>query len=127
VYSHNREAREKIRNSLGRFPDTAMAPVDFVDIATQAALLQQMASGTIDLAILDGEAAPAGGLGAAKKLKDELLQCPPIAVLIARPADVWLAQWSGADAVLTHPVEPIELNRAIVSLLRTGPSLNTHR
>ena len=121
VYSHNRETREKITRGLGRVPDTEIAPVDFVDTATPAALLEHMASGRIDVAILDGEAIPAGGIGAAKQIKDELLQCPPIAVLIARPADVWLARWSGADAVLTHPVEPIVLNRAVVSLLRTGP------
>ncbi len=47
-----------------------------------------------DLVILDGEATPAGGMGIARQLKDEIYQCPPILVLIGRPQDGWLATWS---------------------------------
>ncbi|MCV7063842.1 hypothetical protein H7I76_33135, partial [Mycolicibacterium vaccae] len=33
--------------------------------------------GGFDLVILDGEAAPVGGMGIAKQLKDEIGHCPP--------------------------------------------------
>jgi DNA-binding response OmpR family regulator len=92
--------------------------VDFLDTATHAVVMNQMASGSVDLAILDGEASPAGGLGMAKQLKDELLQCPPIIVLTGRAQDAWLARWSRADAVVSQPVHPIELTSAVVPLLR---------
>ena len=57
-----------------------------------------MDTGAIDLAILDGEAVPAGGMGIARQLKDEIYQCPPVLVLTGRPQDAWLATWSRAEA-----------------------------
>ena len=47
--------------------------------------IQNMDAGGIALAILDGEAAPAGGMGIAKQLKDEIFNCPPVLVLTGRP------------------------------------------
>ena len=86
-------------------------------MATEPVVVQQMDSGTIDLAILDGEAVPAGGLGIAKQMKDEIYQCPPILVLTGRPQDAWLATWSRADAAVPHPVDPLQLAEAVVRLL----------
>ena len=71
-----------------------------------------------DLAILDGEATPVGGMGIAKQLKDEIDDCPPILVLTGRPDDAWLARWSRAEAAVPHPIDPIRLGDAVVSLLR---------
>ena len=72
----------------------------------------------IDLLILDGEAAPAGGMGVCRQLKDEIFNCPPILVLIARPQDAWLAHWSKADTVVVAPVDPFELAHASCYLIR---------
>jgi DNA-binding response OmpR family regulator len=80
-------------------------------------VLQQMDSGTIDLAILDGEAAPAGGLGIAKQMKDEIYRCPPILVVTGRPQDAWLATWSRADAAVPHPIDPLLIGEVVVRLL----------
>lgn len=92
--------------------------MDFSHAATQPAVVRHMASGVIDVAILDGEASPAGGLGIAKQLKDELLQCPPVVVLTGRDDDTWLARWSQADAAVPHPINPLALTEAVVPLLR---------
>ena len=70
-------------------------------------------------AILDGEAVPAGGMGIAKQLKDEIYRCPPIVVLTGRPQDAWLATWSRAEAAVPHPLDPIQLSEAVVALLRS--------
>ena len=78
-----------------------------------------MDAGEIDLAILDGEAVPAGGMGIAKQLKDEIYQCPPLLVLTGRPQDAWLATWSRADAAVPHPIDPIQLAEAVAGLLRS--------
>ena len=81
-----------------------------------------MDAGGIALAILDGEAVPAGGMGIAKQLKDEIYHCPPLLVLTGRPQDAWLATWSRADAAVPHPIDPIQLAEAVVALLRVaGP------
>lgn len=91
--------------------------MDFVDVAIHHAVTRETAAGTVDLVILDGEASPAGGMGLARQLKDELGQCPPIIVITARPDDAWLAGWSGADAVVPRGLDPIELRAAVVRLL----------
>ena len=74
--------------------------------------------GGIDVAILDGEAQPTGGMGLARQFKFELDDCPPIIVLIARPQDGWLASWSLADAVIHTPIEPLESAAAVAEQLR---------
>ena len=74
-----------------------------------------MDAGGIDLAILDGEAVPAGGMGIAKQLKDEIYQCPPVLVLTGRPQDAWLATWSRAEAAVPHPLDPIQLAEAVIA------------
>jgi DNA-binding response OmpR family regulator len=88
-------------------------------VATEPVVIQQMDAGGIALAILDGEAVPAGGMGIAKQLKDEIYQCPPVLVLIGRPQDAWLATWSRAESVVTHPIDPVQLAESVIGLLRS--------
>jgi len=118
VYSSNAGIRLGVQQALGRCPDNLEAPLAFVETATQSSVLAEMAKGEIDLVILDAEATPSGGIGLAKQLKDELLQCPPIVVVIARADDAWLADWSRADAVVSMPVEPVILIETVIPLLR---------
>ncbi len=77
-----------------------------------------MDKGGFALAILDGEAVPAGGLGICRQVKDEIYQCPPVLVLTGRPQDDWLATWSRADAAVPMPVDPRALAQAAAGLLR---------
>jgi CheY-like chemotaxis protein len=118
VYSSNAEVRSRIQGALGPLPDSGIAPLDFVHSATHASVLQTITSGSIDLAVLDGEATPCGGIGLAKQLKDELLHYLPLVLITARPDDAWLASWARADAVVSHPVDPVELRCKVVPLLR---------
>ena len=71
-----------------------------------------------DLFILDAESTPEGGLGVARQLKDEVFNCPPVIVLIARPSDSWLAAWSRAEASLQHPIDAFALAKTATELLR---------
>jgi CheY-like chemotaxis protein len=118
VYSSNADVRTRIQRALGRLPDNGGAPLDFIETATAEVVLRMTATGSIDLAVLDGEATPCGGIGLAKQLKDELLQYLPIVLITARPDDAWLASWSRADAVVSHPVDPLELRTEVLPLLR---------
>jgi DNA-binding response OmpR family regulator len=77
-----------------------------------------MDKGGIDLAILDGEAVPAGGMGIARQLKDEIFRCPPVMVITGRPQDAWLATWSRAEAAVSHPIDPVQLADVTAELLR---------
>jgi hypothetical protein len=82
-------------------------------------VITAMDRGGIDLAILDGEAVP-GGMGLGRQLKDEIHDCPPVLLIAGRPDDAWLATWSRADGVVSHPVDPVRLPAAAAELLRAG-------
>ncbi len=118
VYSDDSTVRQQVIIALGRRPHPDLPEVEYVEVATEPVVIQHMDSGQISLAILDGEAVPAGGMGIAKQMKDEIFQCPPILVLTGRPQDAWLATWSRAEAAVPHPIDPIQLGESVVELLR---------
>jgi DNA-binding response OmpR family regulator len=118
VYSHDASVRQQVILALGRRVHPDLPELEYVEVATEPVVLSNMDSGRIGLAILDGEAVPAGGMGIAKQLKDEIYRCPPVVVLTGRPQDAWLATWSRADAAVPHPLDPIQLAEAVTDLLR---------
>jgi len=120
VYSDDADTRNAVILGLGRRPHPDLPEAEYVEVATEPVVLQQMDAGGIDLAILDGEAVPAGGMGIAKQLKDEIYRCPPVLVLTGRPQDAWLATWSRADGAVPHPLDPLVLAETAVRLLRRG-------
>jgi DNA-binding response OmpR family regulator len=118
VYSDNALTRDQVRSALGRRIHPDLPELTYLDVATAPVVIENLDKGGIDLAILDGEATPTGGMGLAKQLKDEVADCPPILVLTGRPDDAWLASWSRAEAAVSHPIDPIRLGEAVAALLR---------
>jgi len=118
VYSDDRSVRERVRMLLGPRPAPEVGRVDYVECATEPVVLTTMDAGGIDLAILDGEAVPAGGMGVCRQVKNEIYNCPPVLVLIGRPQDSWLATWSMADDVAQHPLDPLAFPETVATLLR---------
>ncbi len=57
-------------------------------------------------------------MGIAKQAKDEVHDCPPICLIIARRDDRWLANWSRADAVVSQPLDPMVVAETIAGLMR---------
>jgi DNA-binding response OmpR family regulator len=104
--------------SLGRTLSPELPPLEFIEVATEPMVIRYMDAGGIDLAILDAEAVPVGGMGVCRALKDEIFQCPPILLVIAREQDGWLATWSRADAVALQPLDPFVMNETVAKLLR---------
>ncbi|KAA6222355.1 hypothetical protein CP973_10745 [Streptomyces albofaciens JCM 4342] len=118
VYSDNADTREQVRLATGRRPAADVPPVEILECATLPAVLEALEQGGIDACVLDGETAPAGGMGVCRQIKDEIFHCPPVLVLIGRPQDAWLATWSRADAAVTHPVDPVAFTDTLAGLLR---------
>ncbi len=118
VYSDDANTRAQIRLAVGRRPAADLPKVEFVEVATQPAVVERLDEGDIDVAIVDGEAQPAGGLGVCRQAKDEVYDCPPFLALIARRDDGWLATWSRADAVASLPIDPMALANALAGLMR---------
>ncbi|HEY1134256.1 MAG TPA: hypothetical protein VGE77_06735 [Nocardioides sp.] len=123
VYSDDVRTREQVILALGRRPHPDLPEVRYVEVATEPVVRDQVAGGRIALAVLDGEAVPAGGMGVAKQLKDEVYGCPPVVVLTGRPQDAWLATWSRAEAAVPHPIDPVLLAETVVSVLGAGAAV----
>ena len=119
VYSDDSHTRAQVMLALGSRPHPDLPRIEYVEVATEPVVIQHFDAGGIDLAILDGEAVPVGGMGIAKQMKDEIFDCPPILVLTGRAEDAWLATWSRAEAAVPHPLDPIVLADAVIALLRT--------
>lgn len=119
VFSHRPEVRESIISAVGRRPAPDLARLDYVEAATIAEVLAAVDAGRVDLAILDGEAQPTGGMGLSRQLKNEIQQCPPIIVSVQRKDDRWLAVWSQADAVIVHPLDPLAVAETVAEVLRS--------
>lgn len=117
LYSDKAEVRDRMRLAVGSRPAADLA-VQFVDAATYDDCVSLVETYEVDLLLLDGEAQPAGGMGIARQLHDELDECPPVCVVIARAADRWLAAYSKADATLVHPLDPVTTGQTVVALLR---------
>jgi DNA-binding NarL/FixJ family response regulator len=118
LYSSNSNVREAVRLAVGRRPAPDLPPVQWLECATEDAVISAADRGGLDLLILDGEASPAGGMGMCKQLKDEIYHCPPVLVLTGRPQDAWLATWSRADFAVPHPLDPVALVDAVALLAR---------
>ncbi|HEY9390869.1 MAG TPA: hypothetical protein VIR27_14035 [Mycobacteriales bacterium] len=118
VFSHNPAVREAVRVAVGRRPAPDLGRISYVECATGDEVVAQIDAGGVDLAILDGEAQPTGGMGISRQLKNEIAQCPPICVLLGRRDDRWLATWSQADATVTRPLDPVTTARTVADLLR---------
>ena len=117
LYSDDVDARAQVRLAVGRRLRRGAGDIEWVEVATAAAVIATTEAGGLDLLILDGEADKVGGMGLARQLKDEIYQCPPVLVLTGRPQDAWLASWSNAEAVVSRPLDPVELHAAVAALV----------
>lgn len=118
LYSHNPKVRHGMRSAIGEQP-TEDVVIEYLEATDYDEAIRLIDTYEIDLMLLDGESQPAGGLGIARQLRDELDDPPMTCVVLKRAADQWLAAWSRADASLTHPLDPIRTSAAVVDLLRT--------
>lgn len=123
VYSDDSNTRNEVMLALGKRPHPDLPEIEYAECATEPVVIATMDAGGVDLAILDGEAVPAGGMGICRQLNDEIYQCPPVLVLTGRPEDGWLATWSRAEAAVSHPLDPIELAETVIRLLRPRAEL----
>jgi DNA-binding response OmpR family regulator len=121
LYSDDPAVRDRIRLAIGPRPAADLS-IEFVDASTWEECRRLLDDYEIDLMILDGEAAPAGGLGIARQVKDEYADPPPTCVVIARAADRWLAAFAHVDATLLYPLDPVTTGQTVAGLLRARRS-----
>ena len=126
LYSDDSSVRSTVITALGSRISPELPEHKVLEFATAPALRLHLDSkGPVDLFILDGEAVPEGGIGLARRLKDEVFNCPPIMVITGRVQDNWLASWSMAEGVAVHPIDPFTFAAQVAELLRTKTSNST--
>jgi CheY-like chemotaxis protein len=116
VYSSNARIRERVRVALGTRPAPGLE-VEIVEVTTGEEVVLRCDEGDIDVAVLDGEATPTGGLGLCRQLKDELDTPPPVLAIVGRRDDAWLATWARADGVTQHPIDALRITESVLELL----------
>ncbi len=122
LYSDDRVTRDEVRLALGRRIAQDLPELEIFDVATHRAVEKAVAGGGFDVLVLDGEAVPSGGMGLCHQLKDELPDCPPVVLLVARVADAWLASWSKAETIVPLPIDPVRLPNAVADTVRQARS-----
>ncbi len=120
VYSDDAAVRDRVRTSVGRRPSPELGPLEYLEADTGEGAVRAVHNGSVDLCILDGEAWPTGGMAVCRQLYEELEHPPPVLLLIGRRDDAWLGTWSRADAMVLHPLDPVEVTAAAVQLLAPG-------
>lgn len=118
VYSDDVATRHEVMNAVGHRPGKGLPSVTWHEVATAEGVKMAVDDDDFALLILDGEAAKEGGMSVCRRLKVETEVCPPVLLLVARPQDQWLANWSEAEAIVSYPLEPRVLQKAIAGLLR---------
>jgi DNA-binding NarL/FixJ family response regulator len=120
LYSDDPLVRDRMRLAIGPHPATDLT-VEFVEASSYDECIKLIDNYEVDLLMLDGDATPGGGLGIARQLKDEIDNPPPSCVVIARPADRWLAAYARAGATLMKPLDPIATAVTVSKMLRGQP------
>jgi CheY-like chemotaxis protein len=100
---------------------------DYVEVATPQRALQQLddsAPGAFDLVIGDNDMHPTGGYFLAREIKARGQMgrdVPPVILLLARQQDVWLSDWSQADAYVLKPIDPFNLAEVVDAVVAGAP------
>jgi DNA-binding response OmpR family regulator len=118
VFSHDPAVRAQVRSAVGRRPAVDLGRIEWIECATGEEVVARIDAGGVDVAILDGEAQPTGGMGICRQLKYEIEDCPAVCVLLGRRDDRWLATWSLADATIARPLDPVTAAETVAQLLR---------
>ena len=119
LYSDDASVRETVSKALGRRLAADLDEHEITEFATGPALRMVVDAGkNFDLYILDGESVPEGGMGIAKQLKDEVFNCGVVVVFVGRASDAWLAGWSRAEGVVSHPLDPFTLAATVADIFR---------
>lgn len=121
VYSHRPAVREEIIFAIGRRPAPDLPRVNFLECDSVAEVLMAIDSNEADVAILDGEAQPTGGMGICRQIHNEAANPPLVILAIRRAADRWLATWSKAEEVLIYPLDPVTAAETVAKVLRKLP------
>ena len=95
-------------------------PLEFVEATNGELGVRATWRENPDVIVADEMASRAGAFALARDLRGaEHPYTGVIVILLDRPHDAWLANWSGADAWFVKPFDPFELADTVLELLTT--------
>jgi CheY-like chemotaxis protein len=77
-----------------------------------------------DVVVGDADTAPSGGFVLAREIKARVQMgrdMPPVVLLLAREQDIFLSNWSQADAYVIKPVDPFDLREVLSTVIAGDP------
>jgi CheY-like chemotaxis protein len=77
-----------------------------------------------DVVVGDADTAPSGGFFLAREIKARVQMgrdMPPVVLLLAREQDIFLSNWSQADAYVLKPVDPFDLREVLAVVIAGDP------
>jgi DNA-binding response OmpR family regulator len=115
VISPDEEVRQHLRIALQSAERRTGGTWQYLEASDGLAGLRVAWRERPDIVVADEIASRAGGFAVAKDLRGASVPFPgAIVIVLARPEDAWLAQWSGADAWIERPIDPFVLADAVV-------------
>lgn len=100
--------------------------VEVVEVAGGDSAATQLRSTGFDVLIVDGDLQPKGGFSWLYELRAQAqlhgIERPPAIVMVARAQDQFLADWSGAEAVVRKPVDGFDVADLVARLAGRAPT-----
>jgi len=123
LVSPNAESRELMGLAVAGISRTLGERLQFVEATDGEKGVATAWRERPDVVMADEIASRAGAFALAKELRGQMRPFEGvIVILLDRPQDAWLAEWSGADAWFVKPVDPFELAGRVVELLHERES-----
>ncbi|QPK80553.1 hypothetical protein G7Y41_05440 [Schaalia sp. ZJ405] len=117
VFSDDADKRQAVINGVGLRASKDSPKIEWSEAATPFGVRELVENNEFAALILDGETQKQGGMSVLQDLRNTIDQLPPAILLIARQQDEWLANWSGAVAWITDPLDPLTLQETVASVL----------
>ena len=119
VFSDSSDTRQDVIDGVGRRPSPDLPQLEWIETATAWGAADAFERERPELLVLDAETVKDGGMSVARTLQDRFDKIPPIVILTARPQDSWLADWAGANQIVSAPFDPLDLQDKISRALRS--------
>lgn len=121
IVSPDAEERQRAASALHLREDA-----DVVEAAGGPEAATHLRDDSFDVLIVDGDLQPKGGFSWLYELRADAQlhgrQRPPAIVMTARPQDRFLADWSGAEAIVPKPVDGFEIADRVAQLSGHAPT-----
>ena len=117
LIASDQRVRERLRLALERL-EAAGEEVEFLEAGDGNDAMVRIEAQRPDLIVVEVGVTPYGAFGITRDVKAFPETACPVIVVLERPQDEWLARWSGADALVSRPVDPFALAQVADRLVK---------